>query len=258
MLSNENKLVKDTLKLKMKKYRDAENKYIIEGIRFIEEAIKEDVIKYIIYSSKLFETKGYDRVFDNTIEKYEVADEVLKKICDTENPQGICAVVEKKKWNIKDIKNTFVAVADGLQDPGNLGTIIRTCDAAGAGGIVIIKGSVDVYSGKTLRSTMGSIFHLPVIFYNDFKSFAVDFKNEGYTIYTSDINASKYIYGCSFDKKTAVVIGNEANGISDEHMIYSDLSIKIPMLGMAESLNASTAASIIIYEIVRQRISSSL
>ena len=256
MLSNENKLVKDTLKLKMKKYRDAENKYVIEGIRFIEEAIKEERVQYIIYSSKLYETKGYDRVFDNTIEKYEVEDEVLKKICDTENPQGICAVVEKKMWDIKDIKNNFVIVSDGIQDPGNLGTIIRTCDAAGAGGIVIIKGSVDVYSGKTLRSTMGSIFHLPVIFYDDFKSFAEDFRNEGYTIYASDIKASKYIYDCSFDKKTAVVIGNEANGILDEHIACSDISIKIPMPGRAESLNASTAASIIIYEVVRQRISS--
>jgi TrmH family RNA methyltransferase len=258
MLSVENKLVKDTLKLKMKKYRDAENKYVIEGVRFIEEAVNEENIQYLIYSSKLYETNGYDRVFDNVIEKYEVEDEVLKRICDTENPQGICAVVEKKKWNIKDIKNTFVAVADGIQDPGNLGTIIRTCDAAGAGGIVIIKGSADVYSGKTLRATMGSIFHLPVIFYDDFKSFAEDFKKEGYAIYASDIGASKYIYDCSFDKKTAVVIGNEANGIPDEHMAYSDVSIKIPMPGRAESLNASTAASIIIYEVVRQRIISKL
>lgn len=252
MLSRENKIIKDALKLKQRKYREKEGLFLIEGIRFIEEAIKSKSIKYVLYSSKIYETKGYERVLNSLIDKYEISNELLKELADTENPQGAIGIVHKKIWSIDDIENNLIVVCDGIQDPGNLGTIIRTCDAA-LGAVVVIKGSVDVYNSKTLRSTMGSIFHIPVLFYDDFEIAVKDIKNRGYSLYAADLEADKYIYDVDFRKKSAIIIGNEANGIPCEHIEFVDEKIKIPMIGMAESLNASVAAGVIIYEVVRQR-----
>jgi TrmH family RNA methyltransferase len=134
-----------------------------------------------------------------------------------------------------------------------MGTIIRTCDAAGAGAVAVIKGSVDIYNAKTLRSTMGSIFHIPVIIYDDFKSIAEELSQSGYNIYAASLDTQSYIYDSDFKEKTAVVIGNEANGIPMEHMQMCTHKIKIPIVGTAESLNAAVAGAVIIYEVVRQR-----
>jgi RNA methyltransferase, TrmH family len=254
MLSKDNKHIKNALKLKQKKYREEEGKFIAEGIRFVEEAINEGLCSYVLYSDKVYTSKGYERVLGLDIEKYEVSNDIIKELCDTENPQGIAAVVNKPKWNIDEIKEDFIVVTDGIQDPGNLGTIIRTSDAAGAGAISIIKGTVDVYNSKTLRSTMGSIFHVPILFYDNFEELAEDLKVRGYSIYSTSLGTDKYIYNCNFKDKTAIVIGNEANGVPEEHLNLSTHLVKIPMPGKSESLNAASAAAIIIYEVVRQRI----
>lgn len=252
MLSRENRLVKEAIKLKQRKFREKEGLFIIEGIRFIEEAIKSKSIKYILYSSKVYETKGYEKILNSDIEKYEISNEILKELSDTENPQGAVGIVYKKSWNLDDIKNDLIVICDCIQDPGNLGTIIRTCDAA-KGAVVVVKGSVDVYNSKTLRSTMGSIFHIPVLFYEDFEILIKDLKKRGYSIFAGSLDADKYIYDVDFRKKSAIIVGNEANGILNEHLKYVDEKVKIPILGEAESLNASIAAGIIIYEFVRQR-----
>jgi RNA methyltransferase, TrmH family len=254
MLSRDNKLVKLALKLKQKKYREQENKFLIEGIRFIEEGIKEKSVDYILYSEKLHRMAGSEIVLESSCDKYEIPEDLLKELADTETPQGAVAVVSKQDWAIEDIKKDFIIIADGLQDPGNLGTIIRTADAAGAGAVIIVKGTVDVFNGKTLRSTMGSIFHLPVLFYDSFEELSEELKAQGYNIYATSLEAEDYIYGCDFKKKTAIVIGNEANGVPEEHINLSTHKTKIPMPGNAESLNAATAASIVMFEVVRQRL----
>lgn len=253
ILSRDNKLIKSALKLKQKKYRDEENKFIIEGIRFVEEGIRTGNIEHIFYSQKLLETRGCERILGKHSSIYEVSDAQLKELCDTENPQGVAAIVNKRKWDIEDIKNDFFVICDGIQDPGNMGTIIRTCDAAGVGAVGIIKGSVDIYNPKTLRSTMGSIFHLPVIIYDDFKNLAEKLSSKGFSIYGASLDTESYIYECNFKEKTAVVIGNEANGIPEEHIKLCTHRVKIPMSGSAESLNAAAAGAVIIYEVVRQR-----
>jgi TrmH family RNA methyltransferase len=255
MLSRDNHIIKETLKLKQKKYRELEGKFIAEGIRFIEEALRSGKVQYVLFSKKLYDTKGFERVLENDVQKYEVSNEVIAEICDTETPQGIAAVVEKPIWSFEDIREDFIVIADGVQDPGNLGTIIRTADAAGAGAVVVVKGSVDVYNSKTLRSTMGAIFNIPVLFYDDFSILSEELKIKGYEIYASALDAENYLYDCDFKSKSAVVIGNEANGIPSEHIRLSTKSLKIPMRGSAESLNAAIAAAIIIYEMVRQRTS---
>lgn len=256
MLSRDNKHVKDALKLKQKKFREEEGKFIAEGIRFVEEAIKEGLVQYVLYSDKLYSTKGNERILDSEVSKYEVSADIMKELCDTENPQGVAAVVSKPEWDVDKITNNFIVIADGVQDPGNLGTIIRTSDAAGAGAVAVVKGTVDVYNSKTLRSTMGSIFHVPILFYDDFEELANLLKGKGYKIYSTSLDAEGYIYDCDFTENTAIVIGNEANGIPEEHLKLSTHLIKIPMPGNSESLNAAVAGAITIYEVVRQRLKS--
>lgn len=253
MLSRDNKHVKMALKLKLKKYREQEGKFLIEGIRFIEEAIREKVVEYIFYTDKLRKLSGGEDILSSSCEKFEVEEEVLKDISDTETPQGAAAVVSKTSWSLSDVKSDFLIIVDGVQDPGNLGTIIRTADAAGAGGVVVMKGTVDVFNGKTLRSTMGSIFHIPVIFYDSFEKLMGELGAEGYRIYATSLESSEYIYNCDFRKKTAIVIGNEGNGVPEEHLRLATDRIKIPMPGRAESLNAAAATAVVIYEVVRQR-----
>lgn len=253
MLSRDNKHVKQALKLKQKKYREQEDRFLIEGIRFIEEAINEEAVKYILYSDKLHRISGGEDILSSGCECYEVEENVLSELSDTETPQGAVAVVSKTAWNLLDVKSDFIIIADGVQDPGNLGTIIRTADAAGAGGVVVIKGTVDVFNGKTLRSTMGSIFHIPVIFYDSFEKLVEELGSEGYRIYATSLEASEYIYNCDFKGKTAIVIGNEGNGVPEEHLKLATHRIKIPMPGRAESLNAAAATAVVIYEVVRQR-----
>jgi RNA methyltransferase, TrmH family len=253
MINRDNKYVKLALKLKTKKYREEENRFIVEGIRFVEEAILSGYIDYILFSQKLFKTSDPERAMNTDCPKFEVENELLKEICDTENPQGIAAVVKKKNWKFHEEANDFIVIADGIQDPGNLGTIIRTADAAGAGAVVITKGTVDVYNDKTLRATMGSIFHLPIISAPNFSELANTLTDMGYEIYAASLESSKYIYDCDFKSKSALLLGNEANGIPEEHMEFITKKIKIPMPGGSESLNVASAAAIIIYEVVRQR-----
>ncbi len=253
MLSRDNQFVKYALKLKQKKYRDDEGKFIIEGIRLIEEGIKEGLIEYILYSSKLMDTNGAERIQKQGIKMYEVSHDILKELCDTQTPQGAAAVVTRPERTLEDVDGDFIVIADGIQDPGNLGSIIRTADAAGANGIVLLKGTVDAYNPKTLRSTMGSVFHIPVICCDNIDELAKSLKEKSFSVYASSLEQSEAIYDCDFKGRTAIIIGNEANGIPKEHMELCTCKIKIPMAGKAESLNAAAAAAIIIYEVVRQR-----
>lgn len=254
MLGRENKLVKKALKLRQKKYREMEGRFLIEGLRFVIEAINEKKVEYILYSSRLLNLKGHEEILNSVCEKFEVSEELIKELSDTETPQGVVAVVKKDEYTFSNIRSSFVVIADGVQDPGNLGTIIRTSDAADAGAVIIIKGTVDVYNSKTLRSTMGSIFHIPVIFCDSFEEASDDLKNLGYRIYATSLEASGSIYHCDFKENTAVVIGNEANGIPEEHLSLATDLVKIPMPGRSESLNAGVAAAVIIYEVLRQRL----
>ena len=142
---------------------------------------------------------------------------------------------------------------DDVQDPGNLGTIIRTLDAAGIDSLILSKGCADVYNPKVVRSTMGAIFRVDTKYVDDLKSELLSLKEKGYNVITTSLKTNKYIYDIDFSKKTVIVIGNESNGVSKEIFDISDEMVKIPMLGKTESLNASVAAGVIIYECVRQK-----
>jgi TrmH family RNA methyltransferase len=253
--SKDNLLIKDIKKLKEKKYRISSNMFLVEGFRFVEEAIDSDFEVMDIFISARGELKYENSSLKNKIQSntkvYGISDSLFKSICDTEHPQGIIAVVRNKSVEIK-YDQGFYILADKIQDPGNMGTIIRTAHAAGALGVLITKGSVDIYNEKTLRATMGSIFKIPVLYDNDL-SLVKKLRNSGFKLVASSLDTDKNFYEVDLKEKVIISVGNEGNGISTEVYDLCDLKIKIPMPGGAESLNVAVAASIMMYEVVRQK-----
>ena len=253
--SKDNLLIKDIRKLKEKKYRVSSNMFLVEGFRFVEEALDSGFEVVHIFISARGEAKFENSSMENKLQVntkvYGVSDSLFKNICDTDNPQGIIAAVRNKPVEIK-YDNGFYMLADKIQDPGNMGTIIRTAHAAGALGVIITKGTVDIYNEKTLRATMGSIFKIPIIYDMDL-SVVKKLKNSGFKLITSSLDTDKNFYDVDLKEKIIIAVGNEGNGISDEVYEICDVKIKIPMPGGAESLNAAVAASIMMYEVVRQK-----
>ena len=169
-------------------------------------------------------------------------------------------VAETRFYEIDEIlgSTNYLLIMDSIQDPGNLGTMIRTADAAGFTGMIISKGCVDVYNPKVLRSTMGSIFRMPLCFTDKLENVLENIKLKGIRVYASHLSAKESCYEINMTNNIAIIIGNEANGISNEILPYADKLIKIPMYGRTESLNASIAAGILMFECVRQRMANGL
>ena len=253
--SKDNLLIKEIKKLKEKKHRISSNMFLVEGFRFAEEAIDSDFEVVHIFISARGELKYENSSLKSKIQKetkiYSISDSLFKSICDTEHPQGIMAVVRNKPVEIK-YDQGFYMLVDKIQDPGNMGTIIRTAHAAGALGVIITKGTVDIYNEKTLRATMGSIFKIPIIYDIDL-SLVQKLRNSGFKLVASSLDTEKNFYDVDLKRKVIISVGNEGNGISTEVYDLCDLKIKIPMPGGAESLNAAVAASIMMYEVVRQK-----
>ena len=250
--SKDNTLFKYTKKLKERKHRTKENKYIIEGFRLVQEAFKAKCnIEYIIVNEggkgKLEE---YLSQYMDSIKIYEMRNELFSQLTSTENTQGIIGVANINN-SISDINGDFYLLCDKVQDPGNLGTIIRTAHAAGVNAIILTKGTVDIYNDKTIRSTMGSIFYIPIIYDNDL-TLLKKLKDEGFSLVATSLEESKNFFDEDLVGKVILSVGNEGNGISEEIFELADKKVKIPMPGGAESLNVGVAASIILFEKVRQ------
>lgn len=257
IVSKENSIIKEIKKLKERKHRREENKFLVEGFRFVSEALDSDfnVSQIFLCDNSLDKYKSFnidEKINDNT-NVYLLSEKVFKIISSTDTPQGIIAVVNNKDLNIS-YKNGFYVLADRIQDPGNMGTIIRTAHAAGALGIIATKGTVDVYNEKTLRATMGSIFHVPILEDNNFEVIN-NLIHKDFKLLASSLQSDKNFFQLPLkDSKVIICIGNEGNGISDEIYNMAHETFKIPMPGGAESLNAGVAASIIMFEVVRQNL----
>ncbi len=256
--SKDNENIKNIRKLKEKKYRDLNNKYIIEGIRILKEAIEENAkIDTIVICEDYSKDNSLDKKLLYEIAKYNciyVDRKVFSVLTDVQNPQGILAVIEKNssEENI-DYNQDMIVLLDGIQDPGNLGTIIRTIDSVGLNQVIISKETADTYSPKVVRSTMGAIFRVNVIESMDLINTIKTLKKHKFKVHATSLNSEKDIYNIDYNK-TCIVIGNEGNGVTKEVIEASDDSIKIPMLGKTESLNASVATGIILYEYVRKKL----
>lgn len=237
--SLENQLVKKISSLHKKKYRDEYELFFIEGMKSVKEAINFNwEIENVLYSPDMID---YDLGIEGTI----VSKEILCKISDTVTPQGIVAVCKIKNEKIENLGDKRkIVYLDKVQDPGNVGTIIRTADAFGIDSVVLSKECADVYSPKVVRSTMGSIFHLPVIRDVEIE----ELKKLNKKIYSSSLSGKEKF---KIEDNAVLVIGNEGNGISDETKKVTDEFIKIKMPGNAESLNASIAAGILMYEFTK-------
>lgn len=256
--SKDNEFIKHVKKLKDKKYRDLSNEYIIEGIKLVGEAIQEEVkIKQIIICEECEKAENISKELMYEIAKEEciyVTEKVFKYISEVSTPQGILAIIEKNN-NEKEIdySQDIIVALDDVQDPGNLGTILRTVDSIGLNQILVSKGTADAYNPKVVRSTMGAIFRVKIIECEDLEKTLKEVKKHKFKVVVSSLQTDNSIYDIDYKKKV-IIIGNEANGVEQHIQKMADEKIKIPMLGKTESLNASVATGIILYEYVRQKI----
>lgn len=254
--SRDNKWVKRLNGLKIKKNRDKEGVFVAEGLRFISEVPADWAVEaYAV--SETFANENDLSVYEKKAEVLYLPDALFASVCDTEHPQGILAVCKKLEWDEAAVfakEKPFLILAEELNDPGNLGTVIRTADACGADAVFFSKGSVDLYNPKVLRSTMGSVFHVPVFQNVDLNEISAILKENHIPLYAAHLKGDTYPYGLDLADSCAFIIGNEARGLSDEAAELCDRWVKIPMPGQAESLNASIAAGVLMYEVVRQRL----
>ena len=259
--SKDNEFIKHIKKLKDKKYRDISKEFIIEGIKLIKEAIEEKAnIKQIVICDNCQNTDIIPKELMYEIAKYEcvyVSDKIFKSITEVNTPQGILAIIERNNSNKQeaeiDYTQDIIVALDDIQDPGNLGTILRTVDSIGLKQILVSKGTADSYNPKVVRSTMGAIFRVKIIECEKLSETLKQVKAHKYQVLATSLKTKNSIYDIDYNKKV-IVIGNEANGVSEEILKLADIKVKIPMLGKTESLNASVATGIMLYEYVRQKI----
>ena len=255
--SKDNEVIKNIKKLKEKKYRDLEKKFIVEGIKMVEEAVLENAdMECVVVCEECINDGTVSKELLYKIAKYNciyVTEKVFNTITEVKTPQGILAVIKKKK-EVKSInynENIIIAL-DGINDPGNLGTILRTIDSSGLKQIIVSKDTAECYNPKVVRSTMGAIFRINIIEVENLKETLKNMKNNNFEVVVTSLDSKKTIYDIEYKNKV-IVIGNEANGVSKEVIEEADEKVKIPMFGKTESLNASVATGIIVYEYVRNK-----
>ena len=255
--SKDNAIIKHIAKLKEKKYRAEYNEFIVEGLKLIKEAVQENAdIKYIVVCDGCDNSEIIESHLKYEMAKLDfiyVPQNIFKMISDVENPQGVLAVIGKKNNKEINTSEDLILALDDIQDPGNLGTILRTADSVGLKQILVSKGTADSYNPKVVRSTMGAIFRVNVIECEDLKQTLNDLQNKEYKVMITSLKAKNSIYNTNYNKKV-IVIGNEANGVSKEIQNIADEKVIIPMIGKTESLNASVATGVILYEYVRQKL----
>lgn len=256
--SKDNEFVKHIKKLKDKKYRDESNEYVIEGIKLVKEAIQEKAsIKQIIICEDCENSGVIPKDLMYEIAKYEcvyVAKKVFNSLTEVVNPQGIIAIINKNTGeNQINYAEEIIVALDDIQDPGNLGTILRTADSVGLTQILVSKGTADAFNPKVVRSTMGAIFRVKIIECEDLKQTLKELKKHKFEVVVTSLQTEESFYDINYNKKV-IVIGNEANGVKQEIQDMADKKVKIPMLGKTESLNAAVATGIMLYEYVRQKL----
>lgn len=239
---------------KKSKVRNEEKVFVVEGLRMFAE-VPEERVKKVYISESLYNKKKEELRLDRFSVEV-LSDSVFQHVSDTKTPQGILCVVSQKEYQLAtllDISNPHFMVLDNLQDPGNLGTIVRTAEGAGVDAVFLSKESVDIYNPKTIRSTMGSIYRMPVIYIEDLRELLDIFKQKGIKSYAAHLEGKNSYDKEDYQSGTAILIGNEGNGLRDEIAADADTWVQIPMQGKVESLNAAIAASILMFEVYRQR-----
>jgi RNA methyltransferase, TrmH family len=260
LTSTDNPKVKYFNSLKQNKTRKAEGKFFVEGIHLVGEAMQAGLLDRVLYSETVMKTSEgkhlLGKLISSGIHIEEASVQVIKHLSSVESPQGVIASVNPKASDLGSFfekPDPLIVVACGIQDPGNLGTMIRTADAAGCSGIILSSGTVDPYNDKVIRASSGSIFHLNMVKIDDIIELASSLKRRGVRMISTVVDAEKAYYSVDYRGPVAIVIGSESKGLSPEIERLSDESIAIPMLGGVESLNAAVSCAIVVYEALRQR-----
>ena len=258
--SASNPKIKEALDIKNKRSKYKHTAFIIEGPHLVEMALASgNKISTAFFTDSFRAKKDGQKILreigKKTDEIFEVTEQIMRKLADTEAPQGIIATASYAEKNLEEIRFKsvpLIVAVDGVQEPGNLGTIIRTSDAAGADAVIILKGTCDVFMQKTIRATAGSIFNIPII-YTGTDKFLDWLKSNGIMLLATALDSGKSIFDTGLKKPAAFVFGNEAHGVSSEIKRKADLLLKIPIYGKAESLNVSASVAVCLYETLRQR-----
>ena len=251
-----NAVVKDVCNLKQKKYRERSGSFVVEGLRAVEEAVRYAAVQKIFAVPDTANTRLAQLLADaaaKNIELYSVTEQVMKKMSDTEAPQGVLAVCSKPQGFI--VADGTVLVLDRVADPGNVGTLIRTAEAAGIAAVVLLAGCADAYAPKTVRSTMGSLLRMPVLCDMPEAEFISWAHKNNYEIMVTCLDGAQNLYEAEFGARTAIVVGSEAYGAS-ESLKAAAKRVFIPMQGRAESLNAAVAGGIVMFEAMRRRLAT--
>ena len=252
-----NPQIKRIIQLNQKaKARREEGLFTAEGLKMFFEAPADQIEKVYISEEMSGNEKVLERLAEDSLPYETVSGQAFARMSDTRTPQGVLTLLRKKIWKEADILDReapCIVILEDLQDPGNAGTIIRTAEGAGVSGIFMTRGCVDVWSPKVIRSTMGSVYRMPVICDADLPSLLTGLRERGIRSLAAHLRGSVDYDKTDLCGGNAFLIGNEANGLSEEAAASADLLLRIPMQGKVESLNAAMAAGILMYEAARQR-----
>lgn len=269
--STSSRQMKYVAKLQKKgRFREEEQAFVVEGKKLVYEALQYGRVHKLYITEAFLEKHEGDRLpLDGTGGKpvfaqanWELVEEkVLQGVSDTSAPQGILAVVSLPAYSLEDLvakkqkegKPPYFVVLENLRDPGNLGAIMRTAEGSGADGVILNRESVDLFHPKTVRATMGSIFRMPYFYAEDFPETLRWLKRQGIRLFAAHLLGRRDYDQEDFRGGCGILIGNEANGLSEEAADLCDVYVKIPMEGCLESLNAAAAAAVLMYEAHRQR-----
>ena len=235
-------------KLIQKKYREESRLFVVEGMRAVTDALESRALTEVLVTEKYC---AMHTLPQTDVPVYLVEDKLLCDLCDTRAPQGIAGIAGFVHHSRYPEKAGFYLFLDDLADPGNLGTILRTADAAACDGVLLTADTVELYNPKTVRATMGSVFHLPIYRITDKKEALLHLKSLGCPILASALDGAVDFKEAGLNGDCVVVVGNEAHGVSDLVLGLADRRVKIPMPGAAESLNAGVAAALLLYEHLR-------
>ncbi len=245
--SPSNRLIKEIQALNsLRKRREQTGLFVAEGRKLFDEAPAE--LRYRTVISEEYEKTG--EPLPDDIPYDVVPDSLFRRISDTKTPQGILSVLRKpvyKREQLLDYENPFLLLLEDIQDPGNLGSMIRTAEGAGVTGVVMSKGCADLFQPKTIRSTMGSVFRVPFLVVDDMPAFAKELKRGGFVVAGTHLSGDVSYTEAPYEMPCAVIIGNEGKGMSERLARECSLLLKIPMEGRVESLNAAAAAAVVLY-----------
>jgi TrmH family RNA methyltransferase len=243
--------------LKKSKAREEQRLYVVEGLKMFEEARTAGLLAKAYVSESFYNGKeSVDPDFFDGLDYEILTDSLFHEVSETMTPQGVMGLVRTTEYSLEEIikkPGVCLLLLEDIRDPGNLGTMIRTAEGAGITGIILNSSCVDIYNPKVIRSTMGSIFRVPFYRTEDFCGTVGKLKEQEIGVFAAHLSGKPYDTEGSFADSCAILIGNEANGLSEEVSALADNLIRIPMEGKVESLNAAVAAAILMYEVSRQR-----